>query len=249
VQSILNVSSNARTLVVAALTLSASLTALVLWAGAAPAAPAEEAPCTIVGTEANDIIHGTTGDDAICGLGGSDHLYGEGGNDVLRGGDSVDILRGGPGRDVLEGGNGRDRMHGGSGADVFRGGGGLGDDLVAYWGSKKPVTITIGDGANDGPANERDDVQGDVEAIGGTRYDDTLIGNGEDNEIWGHRGNDRLVGGAGRDYLVGGEGDDTLDISGDLDHDSAKCGDGLDSVLYDAFDDLIFALHCENFRR
>ena len=235
--------------------------ALLACAATAFAAPdADDAPCTIVGTDGADVIHGTAGDDVICGLGGDDQLYGEGGHDIVRGDGDHDLLYVGMGRDVLDGGDGADRLKGGSGADVFRGGGpGNGFDHVVYWGQHKPVTISIGDGANDGVAGEHDDVQADIEMISGGKGDDTLIAardhsnTGFGNELWGHGGNDRLVGGNGSDSMWGNDGDDTIDTRGDTFDNPAdswwyrdfiRCGNGLDTVLTDWDDSPDSA--CEN---
>lgn len=246
-QSIATVSRSARTFLLAALTLSASLTALVLWVGAAPAAgiikPSPIAPCTIVGTEGNDVIHGTPGNDVICGLGGHDQLYGEGGNDVVRGGAGWDRLYGGIGHDGLDGDEGPDRLKGGSGGDWFRGG--PGDDHVVYWGQTKPVRIRVGNGPNDGTAGEQDDVLKDVESISGGKGDDIIVGTdnpyqGQAYKIFGNAGNDQLAGGTN---LFGGEGDDSLDTTQDRVRNNMDCGPGIDSVLA-SLSDNVFA-SCE----
>jgi peptidoglycan/xylan/chitin deacetylase (PgdA/CDA1 family) len=49
-------------------------------------------PCTILGTDGNDVLRGTQGDDVICGLAG---------DDVMAGGPGNDTLAGGPGRDTV----------------------------------------------------------------------------------------------------------------------------------------------------
>ncbi len=67
--------------------------------------------CTIIGTQAADVLRGTRRRDVICGLGGNDVIRGLGGNDVIYGG---------PGRDIIEGGLGNDVLQGGSGNDTFR---------------------------------------------------------------------------------------------------------------------------------
>ena len=94
--------------------------------------------CTIVGTQAADVLRGTRGRDVICGLGGNDRILGGGGADVVYGGPGVDSLDGGIGNDVLRGGagndeafgrSGNDRLEGGAGADRLDGGTGR-DSLV-----------------------------------------------------------------------------------------------------------------------
>jgi hypothetical protein len=112
---------------------STGVTVPVLWH--VPAAVrilgvASSPPCTIVGTDVEDVLKGTDGDDVICGLSGNDTMRGAGGNDLLIGGDGVDILVGGPGDDSLQGDASRDTLaakDGVSGNDTADGGGGDAD--------------------------------------------------------------------------------------------------------------------------
>ena len=85
--------------------------------------------CTIVGTQAADVLRGTRGRDVICGLGGNDTILGGGGADVLYGGPGADILYGGAGNDVVRGGAGNDNLQAKDGRrDIVEGG--LGADLA-----------------------------------------------------------------------------------------------------------------------
>ena len=85
--------------------------------------------CTIVGTQAADVLRGTRGRDVICGLGGNDTILGGGGADVIYGGPGADILDGGAGEDVLRGGAGNDTLRARDGRrDVVEGG--RGTDLA-----------------------------------------------------------------------------------------------------------------------
>lgn len=88
------------------------------------------APCTIGGTDGDDVLVGTPGPDVICGFGGNDTIRGLGGNDRLIGGSGNDTLIGGSGNDRLIGGSGRDRMFGGSGRDRLNGRDGQPGDLL-----------------------------------------------------------------------------------------------------------------------
>ena len=63
--------------------------------------------CTIVGTQAADVLRGTSGRDVICGLGGNDTILAGRGNDVVYGGPGADVINGGAGRDTLRGGAGQ----------------------------------------------------------------------------------------------------------------------------------------------
>jgi hypothetical protein len=82
--------------------------------------------CTIVGTQASEVLRGTRRRDVICGLGGNDTILGGGGADVIYGGPGADVIYGGAGKDVLRGGAGNDTLHARDGRrDVVAGGGGF----------------------------------------------------------------------------------------------------------------------------
>jgi len=110
--------------------------------------------CTIVGTQAADLLRGTRGRDVICGLGGNDRILGGGGADVVYGGPGADTLDGGIGNDVLRGGAGNDELIGRSGNDRLEGGvgadrldGGTGQDTLL--GGAGPDTLLARDGRRD----------------------------------------------------------------------------------------------------
>jgi hypothetical protein len=206
----------------------------------------------------------------VCGLGGADKIRGGRGADALLGAAGGDLLQGREGRDRLEGGPGNDRAFGGAGADDLRGGagrdalgGGLGPDElsggpgrdIAYFGQRTlPVRVTIGAGANDGTADERDNVHADVEDIQTGPGNDVVRGSSGSNRLIGAGGNDQLFGGRGSDVLMGGDGDDRLDAregataagraaqAGSVDR--VMCGGGNDTAFVDAAD--IVDPGCEN---
>jgi Ca2+-binding RTX toxin-like protein len=191
------------------------------------------ARCTIMGGPGPDRLRGTTGPDVICGLGGRDTIEGLGAADVLRGGTGHDRLYGGGAADELDGGDGRDYLSGGTGSDELVGGRSV--DRASYFTSPTAVTITIGDGPNDGAPGEGDDVQADAEQVAGGRGDDVLVGNQAENRLSGNDGADEVTGGSGYDYIIGGAGDDRLD-GADGEADRFDCGAGTDSVLRDPVD-------------
>ena len=79
-----------------------------------------------------------------------------------------DTINAGDGNDTVAGGDGNDYLTGGAGADDLGGGGGL--DEASYAGATAPLSLSIGDGPNDGAAGENDDIRDDIEALaGGTR--------------------------------------------------------------------------------
>jgi hypothetical protein len=80
--------------------------------------------------------------------------------------------------------------------------------------------------------------------LGGSGYDDvilggfgndTLVGGAGNDRIEGGAGNDVLVGGAGVDRLLGGTGSDTI-IAADGNRDAIDCGIGNDRAVVDEFD-------------
>jgi Ca2+-binding RTX toxin-like protein len=156
---------------------------------------------TIVGTAGNDVITGTSKRDVIAGLGGDDSVDGAGGNDLICGGDGNDSLSGGPGEDVLSGDAGNDVLDGGP---QPRGG----VDFAGYDESPTAVKASLSTGSASGRGTDR--LTG-LEGISGSRFADSLAGDGRDNVLIGQRGNDVLVGLGSADLLSGSEGDDILD--------------------------------------
>jgi RTX calcium-binding nonapeptide repeat (4 copies) len=108
--------------------------AAVLAFDGAPAGGQE--PCTIVGTDGDDVIVGTEGVDVICDLAGDDRVDGRGGDD---------LIVNGPGDDVLAGGGGNDRIALAEGTNRARGG--AGDDTI--FAARGPGSIEGGPGRDD----------------------------------------------------------------------------------------------------
>jgi Ca2+-binding RTX toxin-like protein len=135
-------------------------------------------------------------------------------NNLLMGLDGDDILMGLSGGDTLDGGEGRDT------ADYSLSPSAVRIDLNLQDG----VAVQSGGAAgNDGDG----DVLISIENVTGSEFNDTLIGDGDDNVLMGQAGDDSLVGGAGDDTLIGGAGNDTL-LGGD--GDDLLVG-GMDDVL------------------
>jgi serralysin len=188
----------------------------------------------ITGTTDNDVILGHGGNDIIYGGDGNDSLHGDTGNDQLIGDAGNDFLYGGAGDDRLWGGDGNDTFDGGSGADAFAGGRGI--DLVRYEASPAGIHIDLTlNTATGGDANG--DSFSSIEGVIGTRFDDTLIGDGAANTLSGgsgkdvldgRDGNDTLQGGDGNDALTGGTGNDVL--HGDAGNDQLWGNDGDDTL-------------------
>lgn len=142
--------------------------------------------------------------------------------DVLSGDDGDNVIRGLAGNDTINGGGGNDTLIGGAGADKLIGGGfsgtlradlaassvasgQLGGDTASYEDSPGRVLVDLG--ANIGSLN---DAQGDtfngIQNLIGSAYNDTLIGDSQDNDI-----NPALSGG-GIDVVNGGGGTNSLTL-------------------------------------
>lgn len=161
-------------------------------------------------------LEGGPGNDTIH-AGGATTLWG---NNWVLGGDGNDTLYGGPNADVINGGHGQDYMSGQAGRDS-----------VTYSGRTENIFADL-DGApnDDGALFEGDTIAADVEVLFGGDGNDTLTGNGGDNQLGGYGGHDTLRGLGGDDYLAGHGGNDTLDGGGGADELSG--GDDYDTVTY-----------------
>lgn len=160
----------------------------------------------LIGDGGNNSLLGVDGDDVLEGRGGHDALSGHRGNDVLLGGDGDDFLVGGAGDDVIDGGAGFDR------AGFFQGAmAGVHVDL-----NIQGIAQDTGQGM---------DTLISIEHLSGTRFNDVLIGNSNDNwirsgfdgesdTISGNGGNDLIEVGAGTHILSGGAGIDTWSLIG-----------------------------------
>jgi Ca2+-binding RTX toxin-like protein len=213
---------------------------------------------TLNGRAGDDELDGGDGDDAVSGAGGTDKLDGDDGNDSLEGGAGGDALDGGPGNDLVDGAeadligaDGSDGLAGGAGADVLLGddgndeldggagpdrmNGGAGRDTVNYENRSSRVTVTLDGVANDGEANEGDNVLPNMEIVHGGTVGDDLSGDGDANGLDGGPGEDLLTGNAGGDLLDGGNAPDLIQAR-DGDRDRVNCGDDGDLAIVDRSD-------------
>jgi Ca2+-binding RTX toxin-like protein len=133
----------------------------------------DSAPCTITGTNRDDVINGTPGNDVICGRRGEDQIFGLDGADVLKGEDGNDLLIGGNGVDLVVGAAGIDDLRGESGNDTLRGGDN-GDTLNGGPGSD----ALFGDAGADS-LNSQDGVSANDSADGGSDSDSCVFDSGD----------------------------------------------------------------------
>ena len=123
--------------------------------------------------------------------------------------------------DVLKGDSQNNRFRGdGDGQALFGGAdlidGRAGFDVVDYRDEPSNVLVDLGNGLGfDGRGSL--DTLISIEGIAGSRYDDSLVGDSQNNDIDGRDGNDTLIGGSGEDSLRGRAGDDLIDGGGQRD--------------------------------
>ncbi len=213
---------------------------------------------TLVGGPGNDQFFGQNGSDTLRGGGGDDHLYAG----SLAGSDSKvaqNQVFGGDGNDQLVGSvsGARSMYSGGAGDDVFTNAsrpapdtfsGGTGVDRASYFvpftsGMRRPDmtphTVTLDNVANDGAANEQDNIEADVENLTGGFGPDHFTGTFAGNAFSGRNGKDVLDGMGGDDALSGGRGLDTIDGGNGSDH-LLSGGRGADTIMGGHGDDMLF---------
>ncbi|MEO1685758.1 MAG: FG-GAP-like repeat-containing protein [Cyanobacteria bacterium J06631_12] len=162
-------------------------------------------------------VVGTDGDDVLIGDAGNNRLFGLDGNDVISGGDGNDAISGGLGADTLDGGDGF--------------------DTVIYSRSAVGVMVNLATSVVSGA--DAGETIANFENVVGSKQDDVLMGDGNQNNLRGKAGNDDIFGGAGKDSLDGDDGADTLE--GGADSDSMKGGLGSDTFVYSALSDSLLA--------
>ncbi len=166
---------------------------------------------TLYGEAGDDILYGDDGDDTLDGGIGSDTLEGGDGDDILTAGDDDDTLSGGAGDDTLSGDDGADLLEGDAGADSLDGGTGI--DTATYASSDQAVVIDLAAGTASGGDADGDSFTS-IENLIGSDYDDTLQGDGGDNELTGGDGSDLFIftEGGGDDLVHGGTGGGWTDV-------------------------------------
>ncbi|MGK9167870.1 hypothetical protein KXR53_16305 [Inquilinus limosus] len=160
---------------------------------------------------------GTGGDAQGDTLTSVERLFGSRFDDTLTGNDGFNDLRGNAGNDVLSGGGGADDLRGGAGADTINGG--AGQDTAYYFESNAGVTVNLTTGQGLG-GHAQGDLLIDVENVGGSQFNDSLVGTATKNILRGYGGDDVLRGGGGVDELIGDAGADTFVFGSTADSNS-----------------------------
>jgi Ca2+-binding RTX toxin-like protein len=208
---------------------------VVALAPAVTASPAGAAPCTISGTDGDDVLTGTEGPDVICAGAGNDVIHALGGDDVIYGGAGWDTIHAGDGDDLAYlgpdsgagyGDAGDDRIIGSNNGGYGRFDGGEGNDVLVGLASGEPMRHNMGEGR--WAENYFVITSGDDRVYGSSNAD--YIEAGFDDgikTIWARGGDDivfvmngTIHGNDGDDYLVvqeqgsafGGDGDDWVSV-------------------------------------
>ncbi|WP_375271318.1 calcium-binding protein [Sphingomonas sp.] len=183
---------------------------------------------------------------------------GSAGSTVSTRGSATVGYTGGAGADHVTLGAGNDSLEGGAGTNYLNGGGGT--DL-ASWTSQVRADLLTGEAKSIGAGAAFSDTLVSIENLGGSAFNDVLLGDdranviygvnvspspsgddilagrGGDDTLWGMDGNDILIGGTGADVLIGGEGDDLLIDAADgwgvnSRNPTAHGGEGKDTLVY-----------------
>lgn len=175
--------------------------------------------------------------EGLIGGSGDDIFNGTSINNIFIGGDGNDRLAGADGDDVLTGGNGDDLLRGGNGADTLDGG--AGTDTISYVEQHVDLTIDLSTGTA-----PHDDTLISIENVIAGTENDTVTGDGGNNQLDGYSGDDLLAGGNGDDILLGNTGNDTLSggdgddvLIGGSGRDIMTGGNGADRFVFQSLTD------------
>jgi Ca2+-binding RTX toxin-like protein len=149
----------------------------------------DNSPFSITDNQDNELMGGLSGD-YIAGLAGNDALIG------LAGDDTFDFLL------TTATTYGHDTVAGGVGFDLIA--------FDRFGDALAPVMVNLDLGFAGGGYGLSDVTFTAIEAVIGTHWGDSLVGNGVANLLDAGAGADTSAGGAGNDTLVGGPGNDTL---------------------------------------
>jgi Ca2+-binding RTX toxin-like protein len=176
-----------------------------------PSVPATVSARLVGGNGVDTLVGGAGADslDGTLGFNGGDAVYGGAGEDALTGGS------------ILDGQGGSDLLIALPCGEAITGGAGV--DSVSFARAGTGVVATLGGSAGIAPTASfaggcptehggppPSTIDGTVESIEGSPFDDVLTGDADRNIILGRGGDDEVHGAGGDDFLVGGEGVDAL---------------------------------------
>jgi len=186
----------------------------------------------LTGSAFNDVLTGDANANILRGGAGNDRLDGGAGSDTASYDDAtaavtlslatpaaqasggsgsetliaIENLRGSNFNDKLTGNSGDNVIEGGAGNDLMTGGGG--SDTASYANATAGVTVSLATAAAQNTAGAGTDTLSGFANLLGSRFADTLTGNGSANRIDGGAGADSMTGGGGGDsYIVDNVGD------------------------------------------
>jgi Ca2+-binding RTX toxin-like protein len=158
-------------------------------------------------------------------------VTGTGFADIVRGNHDANLIELLGGDDSASGQGGNDTLIGGAGADTLDGG--MGWDTASYATAESGVQVRLYNAAfNTGDA--AGDVLVDIEALGGSAFNDVIYGDGFANILRGGAGDDHLDGVGGGDSLFGEDGHDNIYARNGADRIDG--GAGWDNARYDYAD-------------
>jgi Ca2+-binding RTX toxin-like protein len=211
----------------------------------------------IRGSSFSDTLIGNSGINFLTGMGGGDVLNGRGGfdfasygfsstgltvnlgNSLLNTGEaigdtyiSIEGIVGSDFDDILTGDDNDNRIDGQDGGDEINGGGGI--DYARYKSSDVGVTVSLATPGTSNTGIAIGDTYTSIEGLQGSDFDDTLIGDGNNNWFIGGNGADDLQGGGGHDIASYRTGDIeqgvTASLANSLDNTSEAAGDSYTSI-------------------
>lgn len=141
-----------------------------------------------------DLTNGTATGEGHDTLAGIEDVAGSQADDTITGDAKANEIEGGAGDDVLSGGDGDDYFLDNSGDDHADGG--EGTDIIDFW-PGPGVTVDLASGI--ASTAQTSFTLASIEWVGGSSFDDTLIGDAGPNLLFGWYGNDELIGSDGDD--------------------------------------------------
>ncbi|MGB3204278.1 MAG: Ig-like domain-containing protein, partial [Crinalium sp.] len=155
---------------------------------------------------------------------------------VINGTTANNNITGDNNNNIIDGGEGNDTITGGGGEDTIDGGTGTNTANYSTAPTGVSVNLTTGEGLL---GDALGDILLNIQNLRGSNYNDTLIGDSNNNYLYGFAENDSISGGGGTDYLYGDAGNDTINgddgndyLYGGSGADLLNGGSGIDTVIY-----------------